>query len=269
MRHILAPMAAFGLLALMPMTAAAADAPAVPQSQTRVFALAYTLRACDLRAQDFVETVQALRTGPGDDAVKAETLRLGRETPKLRRMQAVAYTQAARLLSRMGAPPALHDWATQAAALLNAPLVYDREAKETVKKDPATAQVLAELAEIDQVRASWDERQPSLALWLKVTDGAVALWTADVGSFEADLHRADETSGPSRLIGRATLRLLLKAPADSPSAARGELSELAPTGGGNLQDLPVALPQITSHEKISRAYTALMAIYVPGKPLEK
>ena len=269
MRKFFAPMAAVVLLALVPLTTADADSPAVPQSQTRCFALAYTLRACDLRAQDYVETIQALQSAPDDEAAKAETARKSRETPALRRTQGIAYTQAAKLLSRMGAPPALHDWAVQTAALLNAPLAYDRDARDTAKKDPAAAQVLAELSEIAQVRTSSDEQQPSLAVWLKLTGGAIAIWTADVGSFEADLHRAAETPGPSRLIGKAALRLLLKAPPDTPSTARGELSELAPTGGGNLQDLPGALPQITPHEKISRAYAALMAIYVPGKPLEK
>ena len=269
MRRFLGPFAAGLLLGTMNSAARAADAPAVPPEQTRVFALAYTLRACDLRAQDYVEAVQALKTAPDDAAAGAETARRSRETPKLRRIQAVAYAQAARLLGRMGAPPAVRDWAVQTAALLNAPLVYSREARDMAKTEPDSAQVLAELNELEGVRVSSDEQQPARAVWLKLTGGAVALWTADVGSFEADLHRASVTPGPSRLIGKAALRLLLKAPPSTPSSARSELSELVPAGGGNLQDLPVTLPQVTPREKISRAYAALMGIYVPGKPLER
>ena len=256
------------LLGLTPLAAQAKDAPAVPVEQSRIFALGYTLRACDLRAQDYVEAVQALKTVEDADA-QAETARRSRETPTLRRTQAVAYAQAARLLSRMGAPPAVQAWAAQTAARLNAALVYDRDARDMAKTEPDAGQVLAELTELQEVRALSDAQKPALAVWLKVTDGAVALWTADLGSFAADLHRAAETPGPSRLIGKAALGLLLKAPPESPSGARGDLSELIPTGGGNLQDLAPVLPEATPRAKISRVYSALTEIYVPGKSFDK
>lgn len=261
-------LAAGSLLGFAPLAASAKDAPAVPPDQSRMFALGYTLRACDLRAQDYVEAVQALKT-VGDADAAAETARRSRETPRLRRTQAVAYAQAARLLSRMGAPPAVQTWASQTAARLDAPLVYDREARDTAKTEPDAGLVLAELNELREVRGTSDAQKPALAVWLKVSGGAVAIWTADVGSFAADLHRAAAMPGPSRLLGRAALHLLRKAPPETPSAARGDLSEMVPTGGGNLRDLATVLPEAVPREKISRVYSGLMGVYVPGKPPEK
>jgi len=262
-------LAAGSVLALAPLAAQAKDALTVPPDQSRMFALGYTLRACDLRAQDYVEAVQALKTIGDGDAATAETARRSRETPKLRRTQAVAYAQAARLLSRMGAPPAVQSWAVQTAARLDAALVYDREARDMAKTEPDAGRVMAELNELQEIRVSSDAQQPAVAVWLKVTGGAVAIWTADVGSFAADLHRAAATPGPSRLLGKAALHLLLKAPPETPSGARGDLSELVPTGGGNLRDLATVLPDAVPREKISRVYAGLMGIYVPGKPSEK
>ncbi len=257
------------LLGLAAGAARAKDAPAVTPEQSRIFALGYTLRACDLRAQDYVEAVQALQTMDDYGAVKAETARRSRDTPGLRRTQAVAYAQAGRLLSRMGAPPAVQSWATQTAARLDAPLAYDREARDMAKTEPDAGRVMAELNELAEVRAASDAQRPSLAVWLKLTGGSAGIWTADVGSFSADLHRAAALPGPSRLLGRAALHLLRKAPPETPSAARGDLSELVPTGGGNLQELATVLPDPIPREKISRVYSGLMGIYVPGKPPEK
>lgn len=257
------------LIGLAPRAAQAKDTRAVPPEQSRIFALGYTLRACDLRAQDFVEAVQALKTITDNDAANAETVRRSRETPNLRRTQAVAYAQAARLLNRMGAPPAIQTWATRTAARLDAALVYDRDARDMAKAEPDAGQVMAELGELQEVRASADAQKPALAVWLKLTGGPVAIWTADAGSFAADLHRAAATPGPSRLLGQAALRLLRKAPSGTPSGAHGALSEMVPTGGGNLQALATAPPEAVPREKISRAYAGLMEIYVPGKPSEK
>lgn len=266
---VLRALAAGLLLGLASLAAQAKDAPAVTPDQSRIFALGYTLRACDLRAQDYVEAVQALKTIRDNDVANAETTRRSRETSRLRRTQAVAYAQAARLLSHMGAPPAVQTWATQTAAHLDAALVYDREARDMAKTEPDAGLVLAELNELQEVRVSADAEQPALAVWLKVTGGAAALWTADIGSFAADLHRAAAMPGPSRLIGKAALRLLRKAPPETPSSARDDLSELVPAGGGNLQSLATVLPDAVPREKISRAYSGLIEIYVPAKPSVK
>lgn len=262
-------LAAVLLLGLAPLASQAKDAPVVPPEQSRAFALGYTLRSCDLRAQDYVEAVQALKTVGDTDAANAETARRSRETSKLRRTQAVAYAQATRLLGRMGAPPAVQTWAAQTATRLDAALVYDREARDMARTDADAGRVLAELNELQEVRGLSDAQKPALAVWLKVGSGTVAIWTADVGSFTADLHRAAATPGPSRLLGKAALHLLLKAPPETPSGARSALSELVPTGGGNLRNLATVLPDAVPREKISRVYAGLMGIYVPGKPSEK
>ena len=69
------------LLGLAPLAVRAKDTPTVPPEQSRIFAMGYTLRACDLRAQDYVEAVQALKTIGDNDAANAETARRSRETP--------------------------------------------------------------------------------------------------------------------------------------------------------------------------------------------
>lgn len=270
MRQIVSAFLAAGLLlGLMPLIAQAKDSPDVPTEQSRMFALAYTLRACDLRAQDYVEAVQSLNTIDDIASVNAETARQSRETSKLRHTQGIAYAQAARLLQRMGAPSDVRIWAAKTASQLKSPLVYDHDAQNMAKTEPDAGLVMAELNELQEIRAASDAQQPAIAIWLKLTGGPIGIWTADLGSFVADLHRAAVTPGPSRLIGKAALRLLLKAPPGTPSSAYADLSELVPSGGGNLQDLPVTLPQVTPREKISRVYSELMSLYVPGKPIER
>lgn len=250
------------LLCLLPLAAQAKDSPADTSQQSRVFALALTFRACDLRSQNYIESVQSLKAITDNDAVNAEVKSLSRDTPKLRHAQSEGYSQAAKMLARMGAPPSLQTWAAASAAHFKASLVYDDEARKMAKTEPSAGQVMAELSELQAVKTSVDDQQPDIAIWLKLSGGALALWTADVGAYAADLRRAAVLPGSSRLLGRAALRLLLKAPAESPSAVRDDLSELVPAGGGNLQNLsPVVVPEATPREKISRAYAKLLGDY--------
>lgn len=249
------------LLSLLPPAAQAKDNPADTAQQSRIFAFALTLRVCDLRAQNYIETVRSLNTISDHDTVNAEVKTLSHETPRLRHAQSEGYAQAAKVLTRMGAPPSLQTWASESAARFQAPLVYDDEARKMAKTEPDAGQVMAELAELQTVKTSVDDRQPDIAIWLKLSGGAAALWTADVGAYAADLRRAAALPGSSRLLGRAALHLLLKAPVGSPSAVRGDLSDLIPTGGGNLQDLAAVIPEATPRAKISRVYAKLLGDY--------
>lgn len=249
------------LFSLLPLTAQAKDSSTSASEQSRVFTLALTLRVCDLRAQNYIEAVQSLKTITEADAVGTEVKRLSRETPKLRRSQSEGYAQAAKMLARMGAPPGIRTWAADSAARLKAPLTYDDEARKMAKTEPNAGQVMAELSELEAVKTSADDQQPDIAIWLKLSGGAVALWTADVGAYAADLRRAAALPGPSRLLGRAALRLLLKAPAGSLSGVRGDLSDLAPAGGGNLQDLSAVVPAATPRDKSRRVYAKLLGDY--------
>ncbi|MDQ2799222.1 MAG: hypothetical protein M3Y13_06215 [Armatimonadota bacterium] len=249
------------LICLLPLSAQAKESSVSIPEQSRIFTLALTLRACDLRDQNYIEAVQSLKTITEVDAATAEVKSLSRETPKLRHAQSEGYAQAAKMLARMGAPPSLQTWAASAAARFKVPLVYDDEARKMAKTEPDAGQVMAELSELEGVKTSADDQQPDIAIWLKLSGGAVALWTADVGAYAADLRRAAALPGTSRLLGRAALRLLLKAPAGSPSGVRGDLSDLAPAGGGNLQDLSAVVPEATPRRKISRAYAKLLGDY--------
>ena len=240
----------FGLFCTIS-TAAMAAPSASPRTQTRLFALALTLRACDLRSQDYIETVKSLDKSAylmdNTDTLNAQVKNISRDATRLRHTQSDAYAQAAQMLTRLGAPANIQEWAAQTSARFKSPLAYDDDARKMAKNEPEAGLVMAELGELESVNADAASQQTALGLWLNLTGGMVAVWTADVGSYAADLRRAGLLAGQSRLIGRAALRLLLKAPSDSPSAIRGDLSELAPTGGGNLQEMATALPASVSH----------------------
>ena len=256
------------LFGLLPLAAQAKETSLSVPEQARIFTLALTLRACDLHAQNYIETVQSLKAITDDDAANAEVKTLSRDTPKQRRSQADGYAQAAKMLARMGAPPAIQTWAMDAAAHFKASLLYDDEAKQMAKTEPDAGQVMAELNELESANASAASQQAQIAIWLKLSGGSVALWTADVGAYAGDLRRAAALPGSSRLLGRAALRLLLKAPAGSPSGVRGDLADLVPAGGGNLQDLAIVIPEATPREKIRRVYSKLVDDYDARKMAE-
>ncbi len=261
MRSALVPITLAGLL-LAPLAARA-----VPPAQTQAFLLGYTLRTCDQRSVAFTQSVKALgaleETDAGtDQATGAEVTRLSRRAGNLRKAQAAAYRQAAKTLTKMNAPKTLHDWAAQTAETLDAELVYSEDAKSLRKTEPDTAAVLAELDELRAVKADANARQPALAAWLKLTGGAASVWTADLGSYAADLHSA------APLVG-VTRRLLQTAPTGTPSEVRGDLSELIPRGGGNLQALATIAPLGVSPEKRGQVYEKLLDIYEARQTAEK
>jgi hypothetical protein len=270
MRNIvISSMTAGLLLGLMPLAARAKDGPAAPPDQSRAFALAYTLRSCDLRAMAFTQSVKRLKLVDDDLAAGAEVGHLSTEASKLRHTQAIAYDQVARLLTKMGAPGTLQAWAAQTAAALAAPLAYSEEAQSVAKTEPGTALVLAELDELQAVKTAANAKQPTLAAWLKLNGGPLAVWTADVGGFAADLHAAMTSSGQGTPALGTARRLLQKAPLGAPSGAREALAGLIPRGGGNLQSLATAPPPNVSPQKMSGLLENLLGIYVPRKPVEK
>lgn len=256
------------LLGLAPLAAQAKDGPVVPPDQSRAFALAYTLRSCDLRAVAFTQSVKRLKLVEDDQAAGAEVVHLSAEAPKLRHTQAVAYDQVARLLTKMGAPGTLQAWAAQTSAALAAPLAYSDEAQSLAKTEPGTALVLAELDELQAVRTTANAKQPALAAWLKLTGGPLAVWTADVGGYTADLHMAAISPGQGALPLGTARRLLQHAPPGAPAATREDLAGLVPRGGGNLQSLATVPPPNVSPAKMRGLMEHLLQIYVPRKPTE-
>ncbi len=238
-------------------SARAEDVPPVPRAQMQTFALAYTLRTCDLRAQKFVQSVKALKDAEDDAAAGAEVVHLSKQAANLRRRQAAAYTQIASLLDQMDAPPALRRWSAQTAASLTAPLLYSTDAQALAKTEPDSAATLAEIVEVQAVKAQADMQQPSLNAWLTLTGGKLSLWTADVGTYAAGLDAAKQLP-PSPDTAR---RLLLSAPAGAPSEVRGDLSELVPRGGGNLQALATVAPAAASPRKMTEVAEKLRMAY--------
>jgi len=249
------------LLTVATSPASAQTTSTVPRATTQTFALGYSLRACDLRAQAFVASVKTLQDVDDDKLAGAEVKHLSRRAVNLRRHQAEGYTQIAGLLERMDAPPPLRHWSAQTATLLAAPLVYPAEAQALVKTEPDTASTLAELSEITVVKAQANARQPSLSTWLKLTGGRLALWNAEVGSYTADLRVAGEPGANPSVLSHTAQHLLLSAPAGASSDVRGNLSELVPGGGGNLQSLATLAPANLTPQRMAKIARKLIADY--------
>ena len=249
------------LLGLTPSAARAQPAPAVPAAQSRAFALGYTLRACDLRAIAFTSSVKGLKD-VDDIQTAPEVALLSREATALRHTQAVSYEQITSLLTKMGGPATLRAWASKAAANLAAPPAYGAEEQSLAKSEPDTAAVLATLDEITALKTDADARLPTLAAWLGTSGGPLSVWTAEVGTYAADLRAAATTPGQAVPPLRAARRLLQSAPPGAPPAARAVLTAMAPPGG-NLGDLATVAPQPNSPEKMSGLFESLLAVYVP------
>lgn len=258
-------LALLGLIALFPTAAIAQDLVPPPSIQTQSFTLAYTLRNCDLNAERFVHSVKALQDVDDEKTAGVEVTRLSHQATALRHRQAIAYTQLANLLAQMAAPKSLCQWATKTAVTLQAPLAYSGDASALAKIEPDTAVVLAEINEIQAMKITADAQQPSLDAWLKLTGGSLALWTSQVGSYAADLHAATQAAAflsPPYGLAR---QLLQSAPADAPSEVRGDLSELVPRGGGNLQNLVNVAPTAFSTAKMTRISDKILDYYSARK----
>lgn len=232
-----------------------------PRSQTQTFVLAYTLRMSDLRAQRFVLAVKALKDVDDDGTAGAEVKHLSRQSANLRRRQAAAYMQIAWILDQKDAPPSLRHWSADTAASLAAPLVYGGDALALVKTEPDTATTLAELTEVQAVKTQADAHQPALNTWLKLTGGFLSIWTAEVGAYAADLHFAGQPGTHETFPSRTAQRLLQSAPVGSPSEVRGDLSELMPTGGGNLQGLAMIASAGLTPRKMTNIARKLVTAY--------
>ena len=249
------------LLTAMISPTSAQNAPVIPRAETQAFALGYLLRSCDLRAQSFVSSVKTLKDVDDDKLAGAEVKHLSRRAMNLRRHQAESYTQITELLDRMDAPPTLRHWSAQTATLLASPLVYSSEAKALVETEPDTASTLAELSEITAVKAQADARQPSLSTWLKLTGGRLALWNAEVGCYTAELRAAGEPGANPSVLSHTAQHLLLSAPTGASSEVRGNLSELVPGGGGNLQNLATLAPASLTPQRMAKIAQKLFADY--------
>ena len=258
----------FFLLLLASPAAHAKDAPAAPavsRVQAQAFGLGYALRAADLQAVAYAKSVQALREVTDPQVAGAEVAHFQSEIAPLRRSEAESYTQAAALLTQMGAPASLRTWAAQSAAKLRAPLVYTGDARKLQKSEPDTAAVLSELVEIQSVKAAADAQQTPMTLWLELAGGKVSPWTADVGGYAADLHHAPSGNGVSRLSSVTAQVLLRHAPPGAPADTRESLAALIPAGGGNLQNLATIAPANVTVDKISHVYETLLSLYSAQK----
>lgn len=252
------------LLALLPAAAQAKDAPAVPdisRVQAQAFKLGYALRAADLQAVAYTKSIQSLKDVSDPQVAGAEVAHFSSEVTPLRRSQAASYTVAASLLTQMGAPVPVRAWAAQSAATLNAPLVYTSDAQKMARTEPIAAAVSAELTEIRQIKAAADAQQTPMTLWLELTGGKTVPWSADVGAYTAELHRASRDVSPSPLSS-VTARILLRhAPPGAPAATRESLAALIPSGGGNLRNLATIAPANVTSAKITHVYETLLTLY--------
>ncbi len=235
--------------------------PGVTRTQAQAFSLGYALRTADERAVAYTQSVKRLKGVTDPQVAGAEVAHLSSDVPKLRHAEAASYAAVSALLTRMGAPETLRAWASSSAAALNAPLVYVGDAKKMTKTEPDTAAVLAELVEIQSLKAAADRQQTSLTLWLKVTGGKAAPWSADTGAYTADLRRTAAGAAPRPLLVATARALLQNAPPDTPAAARESLAGLVPHGGGNLQNLATIVPASLTPAKMAQASGTLLTLY--------
>ncbi len=252
-----------GLLLLTPAAQAkdTAPAPGIPRVQAQAFRLAYALRTADLQAVAYTKSVERLKEVSNPQVAGAEVAHFSSDVPRLRHAEAASYTAAGALLTQMGAPISVRAWAAQSAATLNAPLVYTNDAKKMARAEPTAAAVSAELTEIQNIKAAADAQQTPMTLWLNLTGGKVAPWSADVGAYAAELHRASHTASPSPLSSITARILLRHAPAGAPAAARESLATLIPAGGGNLQNIATIAPADITPAKINHVYETLLTLY--------
>ncbi len=251
-------------LALLPVAAHAKDAapaPGVTRMQAQAFKLAYALGTADLQAVAYTKSVERLQGVSDPQVAGAEVAHFSSEVSPLRRARAAAYAQASALLAQMGAPLSVRAWAAQSAARLSAPLAYSKDNRQQAKTDPNTAAVSAELEEITALRSLADAQQTPLALWLVLAGGKAVPWTAEVGTYAAELHRASETTSPSPLPGITARVLLRSAPPGAPAVTRESLATLIPSGGGNLQNLATIAPADITSGKIAHVYETLLTLY--------
>ncbi|MGI4790854.1 MAG: hypothetical protein ACRYFS_18640 [Janthinobacterium lividum] len=253
------------LFLLMPGIAQAKDAapttPGVTRVQTQAFQLGYALRVADLRAVAYTKSIEALKEVSDTQLAGAEIAHFSDDVPQFRRTQASSYARTAALLNQMGAPQSMRLWAVQSAAMLNAPLVYSKDAQKLAKTEPDTAAVLAELVEIQAIKADAVRQQTPMTLWLEITGGKVTPWTADVGAYTAELSRVSHAITPSPIASVTARLLLLNAPTGAPAATRESLATLIPSGGGNLQNLATMAPSSITSGKITHVYETLLTIY--------
>ena len=229
--------------------------------QAQAFKLGYALRTADLQAVAYTKAVQSLKDVSDPQVAGAEVAHFSGEVAPLRRSEAASYVQASLMLTQMGAPASLRAWAAQAAARLNAPLAYPRDAQNLAKTEPTTAAVSAELTEIRDIKAAADAQQTPMTLWLTLAGGKVAPWTADVGAYAAELHRASRAASPSPLSSVTARVLLRQAPPGAPAETRESLAALIPSGGGNLQNLATIASAEITPAKINHVYETLLSLY--------
>jgi hypothetical protein len=252
-----------GLLLFTP-AAQAKDTPPVPEIsriQAQAFRLGYALRTADLQAVAYTKSIQQLKDVSDPQVAGAEVAHFSSEIPRLRHAEAASYTLTANLLNQMGAPASLRLWAAQSAEILNAPLVYSNDAKKLAKTEQDTAAVSAELTEIQEIKSTADAEQTPMTLWLDLVGSKVTPWTANVGAYAAELHRASHTASPSPLSSITARILLRHAPPGAPAATRESLATLIPSGGGNLQNLATIAPANITADKITHVYETLMTLY--------
>ena len=249
---------------LLAPAAQAKDAPASPATsrvQAQAFKLGYALRTADLQAVAYTKSIQSLKDVSDPQVAGAEVAHFSSDVPQLRRSESASYTAAAALLTQMGAPASLQTWAKQSAAALNAPLLYPRDAKKMAQTEPIAAAVSAELTEIQQIKAAADAQQTPMTLWLELIGGKTVIWSAGVGAYAAELHRASHAVSPSPLSSITARILLRHAPPGAPAATRESLATLIPSGGGNLQNIATIAPADITSAKINHVYETLLTLY--------
>ena len=249
------------LLPTKPLAATAAPTPSVPLSQRQCFQMQFLLRLPGLEARHFIEAVKSLRDTDGDqDTTDRRIADLAGQARALRRDEARAFAQLAPLLKTMAATPELQTWAASEADRLSRPLHYTKDEQKDARTEPESAAILATLDEADALKTDTDARLSSLGLWIRLTQGRVGFWAADVGDMTAYLHAALVTRKEPLVSVTLARHLQDTAPPGTPAAVTDALALLAPQAG-NLGGLAPDATQSIPLPAVSQAHDALLAAF--------
>ena len=234
----------------------------MPKAQTQAFALGYALGTCNVCAEVFIHSVVNLKKIDDPQAANDEIVALSRQIPLLRQAQALAYGQAAKLLTGQNATVNnLRTWAIQSSLRFSGDLLYSPEERKIARTDSSTATVLAELDELQAMRTDADAHHSKLSLWMRVSARAPGVWSSEIGAYAAGLDaRITDASVAPLPSTAATQSLLDTAPVGTPAPIVAALTSLLPPGG-NLRGLATVPPQNVSVQKLNHAYQILMTAF--------
>lgn len=163
-----------------------------------------------------------------------------------RTSEAVAYGDAAKLLTRMSAPPGVIAACKSAQQTVTGELQVTSDAAKAAS-DPVTKRIIATLDEADAIRPD----NSNLLPWLKLSRGADALWAFHLGQFAVGLDNSLDLSAPSMYQPELLGTLSHNTPGDLPPTLAAVLDNLRNVSPGDPKSPAV---EITAKSAIAAVF---------------